>query len=457
MNLLDGLYLLLAGVTAPVWRRKKRDAWDERFGKIAPVPDRPPGPNASPLPRVLIHAVSVGEVSALRELIPLLVQGPRPVHVILSVGTDTGIARARELYSDTCDIVRYPLDFSWAVRRFMHAVRPDAVALVELEIWPNFVKACVRGRDGRPIPVGVINGRLSERSFRGYRRFRWFFRPSFRRLAFAAVQNEEYATRFRAMGVPSERCFVTSSMKWDSARIADDVPGSADLAREMGIARGEGSGGGEGSAAPLVVAGSTAEDEEKLLHEACAKVGNVQLLCAPRKPEHFEEAAMALPGCVRRSAKARPDTQPQPGASADHRASAVVATIGPTANEVGGRFLLDTIGELRKAYALADVVVVGRSFGTLFGSDPIEPIALGKPVIIGPSVGDFAEIVRVFREGGGLLQRERGELSAAIRGLLSDPAKRAELARRGREVIRRHQGASARHAEMILSMLPRRA
>jgi len=452
MNLLDGLYLLLAGVTYPIWRRKKREGWRERFGHIAPVPDRAGETNresgdAARLPRVLIHAVSVGEVSALRELIPLLTRAPRPVHVIISVGTDTGLARARELFAESCDIVRYPLDFSWAVRRFLGAVRPDAVALVELEIWPNFVKACAR----RHVPVGVINGRLSERSFRGYRRFRWFFRPSFRRLAFAAVQSDEYDTRFRAMGVPGGRCFVTSSMKWDSARIADDVPGSAELAREMGIARGEG-------APPLIVAGSTAEDEEKLLHEACAKVGAIQLLCAPRKPEHFDEAALALPGCVRRSA-----ANGATSASDSPSKAGVVATIGPGASggrwsdgAVGGRFLLDTIGELRKAYALADLVVIGRSFGTLFGSDPIEPIALGKPVIIGPHVDDFAEIVRILREGRGLLQRERGELSAAIRGLLASPENRAELARRGRDVIRQHQGASKRHAEMIGGMLSAR-
>ncbi len=441
MNRLDPLYLLLAGVTSPWWARKKREDWDERFGRIAPVPDRA-GANGERLPRVLIHAVSVGEVSALRELVPLLTNGPRPVQVILSVGTDTGTKRAGELFAGSCDIVRYPLDFSWSVRRFLDAVRPDAAALVELEVWPNFIAACQK----RGVPVGVINGRLSTRSFKGYRRFRLFFRPSFRRLAFAAVQNEEYATRFRAMGVPSERCFVTNSMKWDSTRLADDVAGSEELARNMGIVRGEG-------APPLIVAGSTAEDEEKLLHDACMKVGDVQLLCAPRKPEHFDEAAMALPGCVRRSVVKNAPEMASVSADAATRDD-VVAIIG-SENAPPRRYLLDTIGELRQAYALADIVVVGRSFGTLFGSDPIEPIALGKPVIIGPSVGDFAEIVRVFREGGGLLQRERGELSTAIRGLLSDPAKRAELARRGREVIRSHQGASKRHAEMILALIRR--
>src|SRR6185295_784617 len=128
--------------------------WAERFGKIEAVSGR------GGLPRLLIHAVSVGEVNALRELVPLLT--PR-AQVIISVGTDTGIKRARELFTATCDVVRYPLDASWAVKRFLDRVRPAAVGLVELELWPNFVGECGR----RGIPVGVINGRLSERSFKG--------------------------------------------------------------------------------------------------------------------------------------------------------------------------------------------------------------------------------------------------------------------------------------------------
>jgi 3-deoxy-D-manno-octulosonic-acid transferase len=132
--------------------------WFGSAGTPRPAPDRP---------RILLHAVSVGEVSALRGVVPLLVPH---ADVVISVTTDTGIARARELFGATCAIVRYPLDFSWAVRRFLDRVKPDAVALVELEVWPNFVDACA----SRGISVCIINGRLSERSFKGYRRIRGF-------------------------------------------------------------------------------------------------------------------------------------------------------------------------------------------------------------------------------------------------------------------------------------------
>ncbi len=412
-------------VTVPWWARKTRGDWPGRFGKIAAVPDRVIDGNGDPRGRdgrggrLLIHAVSVGEVSALRELIPRLTA---EAQVILSVGTDTGIKRARELFGSVCDIARYPLDFSWSVRRFLDATRPDAVALVELEVWPNFVRAC----HGRGVPVCVINGRLSPKSFRGYQRLRRWLRPTFASLEFAAVQDAAYAARFEAMGVDAGRCLLTGSMKWDTARIEDGLPGADELAREMGIDRSR----------PLIVAGSTGPEEEALLHGACPE--GAQLLCAPRKPERFNEAAAAMPGCARRSAG---------------------STQGTAHSTHGGRrdrFLLDTIGELRKAYALADVVVIGRTFVDLHGSDPIEPIGLGKATVMGPSVTNFASIVETFERTGGLVRATRGSLAGVLRDLLSNPGRCAGIAERGRSCIREQQGASERHAELLLSLLGER-
>lgn len=423
--------MVLAGATAPVWARKARGGWPERFGKTAAVADRT-GADGARLPRLLIHAVSVGEVNAIRELVPRLVG---EAHVVVSASTDTGLKRAQDVFGGAggCDVVRYPLDFSWSVRRFLDAVRPDAVALTELEVWPNFVAEC---RD-RGIPVCVINGRLSERSFRGYRRLRGFFKPTFSALEFAAVQDGDYAARFEYMGVEPGRCLLSGSMKWDTARIEDDVSGADELAREMEIDRGPG-------AMPLVVAGSTAEGEEALLHRACEQAGDVQLLCAPRKPERFDEAAQALPGCRRRSKHAGSEVHGPAGAQRHPE-------VKPR------RFLLDTIGELRKAYALADVVVIGRSFGRLYGSDPIEPIGLGKATVVGPAMGDFEQALRAFLVSGGIVQTSAEKLPVVLRELLGDEAQRRELGERGRACIRQHQGASARHAELLLSLLQQAA
>lgn len=408
MTLLDLVYIPVAAAFLPSLLRKKRGGWRERFGHGAVL--QPPEK-----PRVLLHAVSVGEVNALRALVPILTER---CDVVVSATTDTGMDRAEALYAKNARVTRFPLDTSWAVKRFMDRVQPDVVALTELEVWPQFTRECVRRR----IPVGVINGRLSERSFRGYRKIRFFMDEFFGGLEWAAVQNEEYAARFVEMGVPADRCTISGSMKWDAISLLN--PGQIDpaaerLAAELGIDRKR----------PLVVAGSTGPGEEALLNESVQE--GAQLLCAPRKTERFDEAAAALPGCVRRSAKR-------------------VGDAGTT------RFLLDTIGELRLAYMLADVVVVGRSFFDLFGSDPIEPIALGKPVVMGPAVSDFAAIVEEFERSGGLCRADRKNLQATVARLLGDPIERSQLATAGVAVIRRQQGASLRHAELILGVLSRR-
>ena len=422
MNLLDLLYIPLAVVTAPIWARKGRSGWGERFGRVGALPAKAVGRR-----RIMLHAVSVGEVAALRHLVPLLTAH---AEVVISVTTDTGLARARELFGalgDACHVVRYPLDFSWSVARFLRAVEPDAVALVELEVWPNFIRAC----EARRVPVCVINGRLSARSFRGYRKARRFLAPTFGRLAFAAVQDEAYAGRFEFMGVDPLRCFLTGSMKWDSARIepASEVKGSDALARELGI----------DSARPLIVAGSTGPGEEAMLRAAVESLTpGVQLLCAPRKPERFEEAAAAMEPCVRRTQVKREAGLGAAGALASGRGH--------------DRFLLDTIGELRQAYALADVVVVGRSFGDQFGSDPIEPVALGRATVIGPATSDFTSVVTTLRDAGALRQVTREGLAAALAELLGSPALRDEMAMKGAAAIRGEQGASQRHAELLLNL-----
>lgn len=419
MNALDVGYTLAAAALAPFWARKPRAGWAQRMGKDLGVEPRNEAFKGS---RVLLHGVSVGEVNALRGLVELL--RARGTEVIVSASTDTGIARAIDLYARgdfPRSVVRYPLDFSWAVKRFLDAVRPDAVGLCELEVWPNFVKACAR----RNIPVAVVNGRLSERSFKGYRRARWALRGTFARLSAAAVQDDQYAARFVTMGVPLARVSVSGSMKWDSARL-DQSPAEADaLATAMGIDR----------TRPLIVAGSTAEGEEAMLHQACPP--GVQLLCAPRKPERFEQAAADLPGCIRRSWSKPGGAQPL------H-----VQGLGTTRQ----RYLLDTIGELRAAYALADVCIVGRSFGKLFGSDPIEPVSLGKATVIGPAFGDFATIVAALKSAGAIEVTAAGDLRRVLRSLLDEPARRTRLAARGRACITEHQGATLRHATLLLTL-----
>lgn len=409
--LIDAAYVAAAIAAAPVlapkWlARSGAGGLDlsARLGHGEPLPERGRS-------RILIHGVSVGEVNACRELVRILAEGEPRVDLAIAATTPTGLRRAIELFEPPHAVIQYPFDLSGAVERMLDRVRPDVVATIELEVWPHLVSACRR----RGIPIVVLNGRLSERSFRGYRRVRPLVASMFAGLDRVLAQDQAYATRFAALGVPEDRLEIAGSMKWDAARIEDrqQVAGAEALGKELGIDPDR----------PLVVAGSTAPGEPERL--VASMPDGAQLLCAPRRPEWWDAAAAAMPGCARRSR--------------GERGSAT------------GRFLLDTLGELRAAYALADLVVVGRSFGRLHGSDPVEPVALGKATIVGPAMGDFQSTAGPLREAVGLVETDLPGLAETIRSLLADEERRRSIAEAGRAVIRARQGASARAAEVLLA------
>ncbi len=397
---------------------KWRTDWRGRLGHCKAAPDRNTAPEAAAR-TLLLYAVSVGEVDAIRGLVARLRElGGSRLRLVIASATNTGHARACELFADRLPhplpVVRYPLDFSWVVRRFLDNVRPDAVGLVELEAWPNFVDTCAR----RSIPVAVVNGRISAHSFPRYRRVRPLVRSTFARLAAVGAQDADIAQRFIALGTPPDRVHVMDTLKWDTARLVDDVPGASELAAEMGIDRRR----------PLIVAGSTGPGEERLLIDTCPP--DAQLLLVPRKPERFDAVAALAPGIVRR-------TQWRDGRRRPLDASRL--------------FLLDTIGELAKAYALADVALVGRSFLGMYGSNILEPIGLGKPTITGPHYSNFADAMNALIAAGGIEVTDQPGPAAAA--LLADRDRAADLARRGREVIQSRQGATDRYARMLLGLL----
>jgi 3-deoxy-D-manno-octulosonic-acid transferase len=408
--LIDLVYLLGLLAASPVllprlfirWKRKYD--WRARLGHVSRL--RP-----SESPRILIHSVSVGEVNAIGTLVTNILKQPDPCEVVIAVTTETGFSRASALYGDRCKVVRYPLDFSRSVRRFLDSIQPDLAVMVELELWPNFTRECRR----RDIPLAVVNGRLSQRSFRGYSRAALFIRPMFRRLNVAAVQTNTYAERFRALGASRSAVTVTGTMKWDSALTTEHSEKAHALAESLGIDPGK----------PLLVAGSTAPEEHALLVDATPP--GVQLLCAPRRPEWFDDAARVMNGCARRS-------------------------LGESGSE-HGRFLLDTIGELSSAYALADVVVVGRSFGNLHGSDMMEPCALGKPVVVGPETGDFTDTVEKLLEGDGLIVTESCDLRDVLAQLFNSPEMRSRLSDNARAVVLSEQGATERTRSLLENLV----
>lgn len=407
-NLLDAVYASALAVASPVLAYrllrtgKWRTDWRGRLGHAPSVAE-------DPRPTVLLHGVSVGEVAAAEPLVERLAgpDGEGPCRVVVSTTTNTGFARATSLYGERHGVVRFPLDFSRSVHRFLDRVRPDVVALLELEVWPNFTRAC----EARGIPVVVLNGRLSASSFKGYRRLRPLLGPSFRRLAGVAAQTQEYAARFAAMGIPRERIVVTDSMKWDVPLPEGIRDQARSLAEEMGI----------DASRPVVAAISTGPGEEALLLEG--RPPGVQLVVVPRKPERFGEVA-GLADWVRRSGSR--------GSATD-------------------LFLVDTMGEAEAATALGDVVVVGRSFNGMGASNPIPAARLGRPVVLGPDHQNFREMVEALVAGGAAAVAP--EPWPAIRRILDAPDLAAAMSRAGPATVEAHAGATEANVSLILQEL----
>lgn len=414
----DFAYGATALVTAPVWiplalaKGFHKTAWRDRFGGA-----RIPPPDGRP--RLLLHAVSVGEVASIAGLIPRLRDAG--FEVVVSTTTDTGFARAEALVrsishdagGSDVPIVRFPFDWSGAVRRFLDSVRPDLVGLVELELWPNFVEECV----ARDIPVVVVGGRISPRSAPRYARLKPILGPTFGQLTAVGAQSREYADRFVALGTPEERVSVTDSLKWDAVDVREAVPGAEELGSALGI----------DPTKPLVVAGSTGPGEEASL--ASSWPDDVQLLVAPRKPERFAEVARALPGAVRRSVG--------PGAQTRQRSGGA------------SLFILDSIGELAAAYSLADVAIVGRSTNGMGGSNPIEPAALGCAVLVGPDHANFSEPVRVLEKAGGLRVEGTDHIAEAAVALARAPEQARAMASKARAAVVERQGATDRTVDLV--------
>ena len=435
LYVLAGLaYLPVALYTALVVGKNRR-GWGQRFGRVPKFdPSRP---------RIWMHAVSLGEINATPLLVEALRRALPEVDFVFSTTTDTGFARAVQLFGAE-RVFRFPLDFSPVVARTLRRIRPSMIVLVELEVWYNLVRMAT----ARGVPVVVVNGRLTERSARRFALLGRFGRRMFADLAWVGAQDEDIARRFRAIGVPEERVSVTSSMKWDSAVVTDRVDGDAALARALGLDDGR----------PLWVCGSTGPGEDAMVLDAYrnlakrrgeaareavdveAKSGAasaLRLAIVPRKPERFDEVARIIERsgfvCIRRTT--HPDDTP-------------VEKLPDAAVILG-----DTMGELRKFYALADVVFVGRSLVPMGGSDPMEAAALGKPIVVGRHTDNFREPIEALLEADAVrIAEEPSDLADIVLAMLLDNSLADGLRARAKQVVLDHQGATERTAERLVRL-----
>lgn len=398
-----------------------RTGWGQRFGAV----DR-----KHPDKRCIwLHAVSVGEVNAAPTLIAEMERQFRDCEIVVSTTTDTGFARAQKLFGQTRAVFYFPFDFSWVIRRAFRRLAPSICLLMELEVWPNFIFTA----HDRGVPVLVLNGRISDRSFSRYRRIKGLTRRFFGKLDLVLAQTQEYAERFRELGCPADRVLVTSSLKYDTAQVADSVEGAEALAGRLSL-KGE----------RLWVAGGTGDDEEKIVLDVYKSLvreeqfSGLRLAIVPRKPERFNEVAQQIEQAgfplIRYS---RVKDAPNP-ASIDGKAV----------------ILGDTMGDLRKFYSLATVIFVGRSLVPMGGSDMMEAAALGKCTMFGPHTFNFRQTVEALLGGGGaILVADGNDLLARMRQSLSDRDYAGKVAQAGQAVIKQNQGATARTMEALAGLL----
>ncbi|MBI4577769.1 MAG: 3-deoxy-D-manno-octulosonic acid transferase [Planctomycetes bacterium] len=423
--LVDLVYVLAVLLATPylvfclLTREKYRAGLRERV--VGPEPRR------GLRPAVWIHGVSVGEILAARSVIEALRARDPEVEVCISTTTATGHEVARRSFPGL-RVFFFPLDLSFCVSRAFRAIRPSLVVLVELEIWPNFLHHAYRFQ----VPVILINGRISAGSYRGYVLVkRWLFRPLMR-IRHYCVQNEVYASRFQRLGVPAAQVSVTGSLKYDNISNVDPDAMKAEVHRELGLPEGD----------PVLLCGSTHDPEEQWLLEAFlglrAAHPGLRLIIVPRHPPRAGEVAAAVVAAglrpVLRTAMARG-----------------LARLGPATDVL----VVDTVGDLARFYTAATVVFVGGSLVPHGGQNMLEPAGLGRVGVFGPHVFNFADDAKDLVEAGGAFQvRGRGDLEAAIGGLLADPARLALAGEKARRVVRAGRGATRRTLDTIEGFLP---
>ena len=377
---------------------------------------------------VWIHAVSVGEVNLCTQLIRALEPRVPNIKIVVSTTTTTGMGELRSRLPSHISKIYYPIDRLKCVSRAFSVINPKVIVLVEAEIWPNFIwRASSLG-----IPVFLANARLSDRSYPRYKRFGFLFRPLFASFAGVGAQNETDAQRLREVGCRPEAIRVVGNLKFDAAKLNERrLLNVAGLLRQLGVP----------PDAPVVIGGSTHAGEEVLLAEIARRLRvRFPKLFLVLVPRHFERCRE-----VGRQLQER-------GVKFVYR-NEIISNTQFKPGEVDC-LLVNTTGELRFFYQAATVVFVGKSLTAMGGQNPIEPGALGKAMVLGPNMQNFADITRSFVAQNGVIQvRDPEGLEDAIAGLLADENRRTELGRNAQKVVRENQGAIDRTVKMILEEL----
>ena len=395
---------------------KDRPGWRERWGKL------PPAVAANPAPRLWVHAASVGEVMAAAPVLRLFHQTKPQYFIVISTITPGGFQTAQNLAEELGGVAIYaPFDFPPAVRRTLRVIRPCVMAVMETELWPNLL-FLVRRSGAR---IALLNGRISDRSFRRYRRFRSFFSWVLSQFDQVLAQSPRDAERLQAIGANAARVQVVGNTKFDQAGEPASAAEIAQLRADLRLP----------PRAPVLVVGSTRRPEEErevLAAYSLARnsIPELALIHAPRHVERADEVA-----AIMRQAGLEPVRRTE------------LSKLGGSAQHI----ILDTYGELAKIYSLCDVAFIGNSLVPPGGGQNLlQPLAQGKPVLFGPWMQNFRDLAEAA-EGAGVGWRVTNaeQLSRKIVELVQDEAGRSDLAQRALALIAANQGASARYAQAL--------
>jgi 3-deoxy-D-manno-octulosonic-acid transferase len=460
--LLNLIYLLLILVSLPwlivqaVRKGKYREGYAAKFFGI--VPQRTSNQKC-----LWLHAVSVGEVNLLAPLLKKIQEKHPDWECVISTTTTTGMALARKKYAKYT-VFYCPLDFTWAVATAMRRIQPDVLVLAELELWPNLIRAAKR----RGARVAVVNGRLSEHSYQGYRRIRFFIAQLLRQIDCVAVQDETYAERFRRLGSPSETVHVTGSMKYDGAQTDRKNPNTQRLAALAGFAEND----------IVLLGGSTQDPEEAMLLETFRALSvqhpQLRLVLVPRHPDRFDAVAKLL--VASGLPWQRRTTLTSNGTAVSGQTAAGNTTCGqknpnlqsnseseiPNSTNPSNRvhsstpspriLLVDVVGELGAWWGTARLAFVGGSMGNRGGQNMIEPAAYGAAVSFGPNTWNFQDIVTAMLDhDAAVVVNGAEQFTVFARRCLAQPEYATALGQRAQAFVLSQLGATERTLSLLAS------
>ncbi len=369
---------------------------------------------------IWVHAVSVGEVLAVSGLIEELRRRFPEHRVVISTTTSTGQKLARQRFGEH-SVFYFPLDFAFAVRPYLRRLHPDLIVIAETEFWPNFLRLA----HASGARIAVVNARISDRSWPGYRRFGFLLSRVLPHIDRFLAQSDEDARRLQDIGVSPDRIEVKGNLKFDiPAPSPPPIVGSLRNAFQ------------QAGAGPILVCGSTMEDEEPLLVRAfenvLASYPHAMMILAPRRPERFTEVAKLL----------------------EHLGIRYWRRSLWNGDLVsGGVFLIDTIGELASIYSLGDVAFVGGSLVPRGGHNIIEPARYGVPIIVGNHTENFRDIVGLFQSRDAVRVVGPAEFPLVLMELLSNEVERRALGCRGAETLRSQMGATQETLRILEQLL----